>query len=239
MEILDKFVYNSYVRIGDRVILNIDKESREYHHSRQSNGQKGTVTGFNRTVAYKGRNETYIYGKSGKFEYNGSPIVLWDNGVTEKISANDLSPVEPVLQARSEDKAYIEAFNTVCFVEPLPQTLFFEGDMVRLNNVCEFDRAIITNIDYSRLLSPEGLRDDKHIPVYSLICCQIDGQEHVKLIDKWRDRVFKNSDISRILERGNYWNWEHDKRLLKFYSPEHEKQFYDSLGFQVPDYASQ
>lgn len=208
-------IIESRLRVGDEVVMCMDKESRGWGAIGVADGTKGKVVGFYRYDNYVGRNDRAIY-KPGVYEGNGVPIVQWDDGVTENVSAHNLYLNEALLIERDKDDAYKQKFEEMDFIGELPITTYIEGNVVRtIDGLFEIAMVDYRNLDFKY---EDGSSD---YPIYRVH--RIDAHFYSTFL--------RESEILELVDKGNYWAWDNDKTQLKFRDLKHEAGFYTSLGF--------
>lgn len=222
------YVLDSYIRIGDRVAVLIDAETRAWcskQYQQLPDGKEGVVIGFNRYVKYVNRNQVFI-DKAGEYQGNGIAVVKWDIGGNDAMSAHHIGPVDQsVLESRKMDMAYREAFDTNTYVGPLPSLPYWEGDIIRTKEPVlrahsdGLNDLIITGIDYYQLgkYCNDGVTP---MPIYDV---KLAG-----LADSPSTRI-RGSDITTLVRRGNYWKMEHNQPLV-FKDVADKLSFYNSIG---------
>lgn len=222
------FVLDSYIRIGDRVAVLIDRETRgwagkQYEHI--PDGTEGTVIGFNRNVKYVNRNRVYD-DKPGKYKSNGLAIVKWDNGGNDRMSAHHIGPVNQLVHDfRRFEVDYKKAFDMNEYICPLPELPYWEGDIVKTKESMlrahggDNRDLIITSIDYYHLdqFCNDGVTP---MPIYDV---KLAG-----MTDSPMTRI-RESDIEALIDRGNYWKLEHEEPLV-FKDINEKLDFYNSIG---------
>lgn len=215
------FVLDSYARIGDRVAILIDQETRgwtsgQYKHL--PDGKEGVIIGFNRNIRYVNRNQVYK-DKPGVYMSNGSSIVKWNDGGNNNMSAHHIGPVDQlVIEERRKDTAYKEAFDTNTYIKPLPVIEYYEGDTVRIITE-EVKDVVITGIDYYRIgeFCNDGITP---MPIYDVKAAGTDSGPMTRV---------RETDIVELVARGNYWKLEHGQPL-EFNDIQDKIHFYYSIG---------
>lgn len=217
-----------FLRIGDRVVMTMDKEAREWGRPGVPTGTAGTVIGFTRYDSYVSRIGSP--GKRpGRYSCNGSGVIAWDNGEFGQPSASDLrwetSHARLAIQ-RAADQVWNAAFDTDQFVEPLPELEFWEHDIVRDKtgrirmSLREDTLLRISHINYNNV---NAKRDDgSPMPIYNVESSQgLSGTTSV------------NTDDLELVERGNVWKWFNDKSKIVWTSLREEANFSKLLGLTV------
>lgn len=224
----ETYVLDSYIRIGDRVAVLIDAETRAWcskQYQQLPDGKEGVVIGINRYVKYVNRNRVFI-DKAGEYQGNGIAVVKWDIGGNDAMSAHHIGPVDQsVLESRKTDMAYREAFDTDTYVGPLPILPYWEGDIIRTKEPVlrahneGFNDLIITSIDYYQLgrFCNDGVTP---MPIYDVRLAGIADSPMTRI---------RGEDITMLVERGNYWKLEHNEPL-EFENIQDKLHFYDSIG---------
>ena len=222
---MQKIVLESFARIGDVVVMMMDKEVRDWVGSKElPDGTLGTVIGFYRYKVVVERNRCRKDRIHGVYECNGVPIVKWENGKTGKISPHYIAIDDVLLEERRKDTKYKEAFETPHYISPLPSLPFCEHDIVELNEPIfgNSTMAKICRIDY---LNVGEFCDDgvTPYPIYTIRPCDASGPT----------TSIRESDIRKLCKRGLYWQWEHDKENMVFENIRQEVEFYVSIGYGV------
>lgn len=73
-----KYTPTRHLRIGDRVVMNMDEESRSWGRPGPKDGAEGNIIGFVRYPDFRSRLGRYSKVEPGIYEGNGVPIIHWD-----------------------------------------------------------------------------------------------------------------------------------------------------------------
>lgn len=219
-------VLDRYLRIGDRVVMQMDKEARNWGRKGVPDGTCGTVIGFNRYERYVPR--IGGFGRPpGRYMCNGVGIVAWDTGSADTPGAGDLRWAEnphDLDRVRRTDKMWNDAFETNQFMEPLPDLPFWEHDIVRdktgrLKMGNRDDHLLrISTIEYHHL---HDKRDDgSPMPIYN-----------VEAPEGRSGYTWTNTSDLELVERGNVWKWFNGERAaIKWKDLREEAGFHRLLG---------
>jgi len=209
---------NGVLRIGDEVIMNMDKEARGWGRKGPADGTKGTVMGFWEYFTTENYNQGFC--KPGIYRGNGAALVKWETGEVD-FDQHDLAIPKDLYEERKKDTAYVNAFTEKVKVFDLPNFRFMVGNKVAVTNY-DMENGTITAIDFEDIinlrtgeLKPEEAWRKNHI-----IKVDFDKGGTVRVAAS--DLVF--------LEYGNYWAYLNDKSELKFKDLQEEARFYRSLG---------
>ena len=210
----ENVILTKFLRIGDRVEMNMDKESHGWGAKAPADGTLGTVIGFYRYLDAVPRNRIHSNLTAGIYEGNGAAHIAWDNGEFTTSGGNEIAFCDQELNdVRRMDKPYQDAFERKVRVSDLPELPFYEGDIVMLHN----EQGTIINIDYNSC--NEKCNDGSPLPIYDL------EYSH----DRGITRTI--ADALTLIERGNYWFYYHNEiDRVKFNDLREEAAFYQSLG---------
>lgn len=219
-------VLSRYLRIGDRVVMTMDKEARRWGRSGVADGTHGTVIGFHGYEHHVPRVGGFGR-KPGLYRINGSGVVAWDSGEYTTPNASDLrwlTDHKKLVKLRAADKAWIDAFETDQFLGPLPELPFWEHDLVsdKTGRVRMGDRTDgllrICRINYDRL---DAKRDDgSPMPIYDVEAPEEGHSGYTCLGD---DRL-------ELVARGNVWKWFNAPASIVWTNLKEEAAFHRWLG---------
>lgn len=200
------------LQIGDHVIVSIDRESRSWGYDPCANGTRAVVTGFGE-VAY-GR--TQNFGHQPGFYHNKSwPFLTLENGQVLTINSKHVELADQeeytrrVVAFREQQEQGISPQKQM--VRPLPDTPFWEGDLVEYSGKTYF----VTRIDYLYLDDLTNFGD--RWPAY-WICLHPYGD----------DFSLAETQLT-LVSRGKVWLYYHNKPIV-FASVVEEAKFFLSLG---------
>ena len=219
-------VLDRFLRIGDRVVMQMDKEARSWGRKGVPDGTAGTVIGFHRYESYVPRIGGFGK-KPGRYMCNGGVVVHWDNDECDTPDAGDLrweKNHRDLDRVRRADKVWNEAFEINQFMEPLPELPFWEHDIVRdktgrLKMGNRDDNLLrISTIEYHHL---NDKRDDgSPMPIYN-----------VEAPEGRSGYTWTNTEDLELVERGNVWKWFNGERAaIKWKDLKEEATFHRSLG---------
>lgn len=219
-------ILDRYLRIGDRVVMQMDKEARNWGRPGVADGTPGVVIGFHRYERHVPRVGGFGR-KPGVYMCNGSGVVSWITGEHTTPGAGDLKWLTDhakLDKERGADKAWNDAFETDQFISDLPMLPFWEHDIVRdkTGRVQMGDRddglLRIRNIEYHNL---SRKRDDgSPMPIYNIEAPE--GNSGYT----WTD-----NDHLELVERGNVWKWFNGERdKIKWPDLKAEAHFHKWLG---------
>lgn len=219
-------VLERFLRIGDRVVMTMDKEARGWGRPGAADGTHGTVIGFHRY-------ETHVprvggFGKKpGVYMCNGAGVVAWDTGQHDTPGAGDLVWLidhDKLSEERRKDKAWNDAFETNQFISDLPNLPFWEHDIVRdkTGRVQMGNRTDgllrIMSIEYHNLNSKRD--DGSPMPIYN-----------VEAPEGRSGYTWTDNDHLELVERGNVWKWFNGERAnIKWKDLHEEAGFHKWLG---------
>lgn len=216
------------LRIGDEVVMNMDKEARGHGREGVADGTKGTVMGFFEYYTTKHLN---MRGVPGIYRGNGAAVVLWETGEVDT-HGSDIAMPKHIVEARRNDDVYNEAFDKQIKQYDLPPFDYMVGNKIAYtwkhdsrNGRYTPQREIgtITNIDFDDIIER---RTGRLLPMAKW---HTDRIIHVDLEGGGSTRV-SVAEIEELIEKGNYWAWENDKSQLSFKDLQAELGFYTSLG---------
>lgn len=220
---MGRVVLDKFARIGDRVKMVMEKEAREWGRKGVPDGVQGTVVGFERYDTYYGR--VHSLGRvPGKYRQNAGPVILWDNGEVDQVSSHDLEWLEnpeATYQLRMNDKSWNAAWDLPCRIGDLPELPIWEYDWVKVKRGLNSDLPkvmFVDRIDYHWI---GETRNDgvTPMPIYG---CRPERNNGYS--------VSLDSTEVELHERGDVWNWTHDRSKLKWKDLKHEVSFHDALG---------
>lgn len=211
-------ILGKFTRLGDRVVMQMDKEARACGRPGPQDGTLGTVVGITRYKISHGHNALYpdTNPVTGIYEGNGAIYVKWDNGEAETVSCHDICFVDEKLnELRQQDTAYNEAFDTEVKVSDLPKLPYIEGATVILHTG---ETVSIKKIDYPI--------DTSYDPTKKIYYVNILSGQYVAA-----SAYVSDEDIKKVLSHGNYFEWYYgDKANLKFKDISEEVHFYQTIG---------
>lgn len=154
----ETFVLARRTRIGDKVLMAMDKEARYWGRHGVPDGTKGVVVGYVRYKDYVSYTSTTLGKTPGVYEGNGAVLVQWENGESGPVNGTDILPDGYEIESRSSDKDYEDAFETMIRIDDLPSTKYYPGATVKLNstpNTVQLgmvgDCVTISKVDYYAL----------------------------------------------------------------------------------------
>lgn len=227
----DGIYFAKYLRIGDMVVMHMDKEAREWGSKGVPDGTIGIVIGFHRFQDHRARINNYGHAP-GVYMRNGCPMVRWfDGSVSEPGTSNLrwLHDHEKKKIERREDHLHNEAFEYEARTGDLPELPFWEMDKVRIILRKRRDRqpwdhtdvVRIHAIDYHRI--DDKRNDGSPMPIYD-----------VSPIEEGYGRISMETDDLELVERGNLWKWFNGQRdQVKFETIEDEVRFHAQLGMET------
>lgn len=146
---------SSQLRVGDRVVMQMDKEARVGGRRSVADGTEGTVLSKTRMLSYQER-IGYLCRKQGVYEQDGMAVVSWDNGVTENSDGYSIFLIDKQEAGRRYKEEYAsllkeDNYNDLqnklvnrSYVGPLPDTKFWEGDEVWVQQQTAKERLTYT-----------------------------------------------------------------------------------------------
>lgn len=208
---------------NDVVIASIPAEHREYGNNAYPDGTIARLVRFHEI--YHGRLNQCGLAPGVYLNRFYADIVLPD-GTEHVAHTAHLVLADQVELSRRESELKSHAADRN-FVRPLPETPFWEGDIVRVTGSTRFvvvvaqfpmnqrDVFVVSNIDYSNLSTiTNGIR----YPVYSI---------SDKIPAEWF--CFAGEGQMELLERGNVWKFYHDEPLT-FADLKEEATFHRLIG---------
>lgn len=226
-------VIGSYnVKIGDTVRVDLsllDSESRHYYKG-PPDGTELTICGFRQCDRYYGPTERlYLDGREpGLYRSYGKPIGQYEvevegrygNSRETKYVQLDTHAIRLINREQTPDvrASQEHLFNKGWRIDDLPQVPFYPGDMIRAkpdsrtvsgNSVEEF-----VGKDPVRVENVEWHWDNMPVRI------ELNGG----------GTTSTDPENFDLVERGNYYWWEHDRTKLKFKDIREETAFYYSLG---------
>jgi hypothetical protein len=198
---------------------------------RVRNGVEGTIIGIHRYQRTQSRVGIYTT-PPGLYEYNGSPIVRWDDGQFDRPSLHDVILIGELLNAdrheRAGQKEYRKAFETPQFISDLPDLPFYEWDIIEPTDKSSYNdgwspsnKFRVINIDYDRL------GEFGNGGVTPLACLSIEP------VEGRRGSSYARIDEFKLSSRGNIYWWYHDKSKLKFEDIKEECSLHKTLGLMT------
>lgn len=234
-----RVIFTTNLRIGDRVEMAVRSNDSGWATRKVLNGTRGTCIGFVRNKIYCGR--VYSGARNpGVFEENGAPIILWDNGITDRPSTHDLVFAYPEdakstprylhpNNNRPDQAEYQKAFETLEFVSPLPDLPFWEWDVVQASSQKSgrdlwgsWTPMRIQSINWNHYgdFCTDGVTP---MPVFN-----------VSPLFHAGGTISVRPDKIRLVERGPIWKWYNDRANLVFKSLKEEIKVHTALGLRDP-----
>ena len=216
------------LQIGDEVVIKIEKESREWGYNPCPDGTRAKVLGFGevhtprignlgfKPGVYRNRCWIKVQLKDGKkHEENHARISLTKKKLEKERSEELRRKKKGWEQLRNED-----------FLRPLPETTFWEHDVVLIKNKRDavFSGPVVVQlIDYTRL--NELITPDRKWPVYQVSPTLYYGCS-----------VAYGEDQLELVRRGKVWKFFHEEPV-KFDDILDEAKFFVNLGHydEVPN----
>lgn len=219
-------ILERYLRLGDRVMMNMDEEARGWGRKGVPDGTLGTVTAANTYINYRGR--IYEFGrKPGMYRANAAFTVTWDNGEVDRPGAGDLKWLDESLnEIRRADREGSEKYETEIYLGPLPKTVnIYEHDIVRVvgERALEsfgHDLVRVRRINWHHLNRKRN--DGSPMPIFD--CESVEGNSGTFYLDVTEVKLH---------ERGNVWKWYTNKRDQIVYADLIEEvNFHSALGLR-------
>lgn len=227
----DRIISEQYLRPGDFVAYHfVEADDDDGYTKRQyPNGHQFVVTGHSEYLDHVPINRSTLARPAGVYKRFGRVFLrdaITDQPIKETISPHYLVFVDPEVKKadRRLECHTVRMCQTGERISDLPALPYEIGDRVRWLDKDRFgdglgrgEVAKIGNINYHYI----GLFCSDEVtpmPLYDIVFPQ-GGQTSVR-----------PEDIE-LVERGNYYHWQHDRTQLKFESLAEEASFYKSLGF--------
>lgn len=212
------------IQVGDRVIVTIPKDNRDWGYNPCQDGTEARVTGFSE-IDY-GRTGSYRI-KPGIYVNNSWPKIIFDNGEEIYINSCYIDLVDKVEQDRRKGAFHDNQkknpnywITDKIFIRDLPETPVWEGDVVNiLAHQYEYPNHVITRIDYLSL-NKQTSHGSKY-PAYSFSSSMSAG---------WHASACE--DNIHLVSRGNIWKYYHNEPI-SFNDLREEMDFYMLLGQYV------
>ena len=212
------------IKINDKVTITIPKENREWGYNPCPDGTVATITGFSeihygriegftrKPGVYTNRSCVEVQLPSGKkyFEY-GSRLDIVDKEEYKRRVAEFRKNQKKNPDSYWDDKE---------FIRELPETPFWEGDVIRSSKLAEtagFPELLqVVRIDYNHL--KEFTNFGTKYPAY---------QVSEKIGGGWTTSL--SEDNMELVERGSVWKFYHNEPL-SFSDIKEEASFFSMLG---------
>lgn len=212
---------NGCLKTGDLVTVSVDEETRERgYNPAYRNGEQATVVGFDE-IMY-GRLNTLYGRKPGVYTNPSQPVMQLASGVKFSESASRVSLLIKDEGRRREEENVVQCrknhfWTNAEFLRDLPETLFWEGDHVRVKDGVVApskgpygkDTYIVRRIKYSQ---------DESGVMY-------DVGDH--LISGWNQPAAEK-DMT-LVRRGLVWDYYRNNHI-SFPGLREEVLFYRALG---------
>ena len=204
------------VEVGDEVTIDMSHAKSSQRHPAWRHGFKTTVIGFPE-VAHGRFGE--LSRKPGVYRNRTLPIINSPDGQPIGIPSELLTFEDDLEYERRErnheERLLTDTWDAVDFIRDLPDTGFWEGDIVRVHNTSsmpnpKMDGYTVVYITYHNLTSEGGK------PFYS-----VSDSLQTRLI--WFRGVPENG--MELIERGNVWKLHHNEPLM-FTNNREEINFY-------------
>lgn len=219
-------VLDVFIKLGDKVKVTVSDEQRSYGSPYTPHeGKLGTVVSFHYSKFHE---ERIGYHKPGLYSQRSCANVLLDDGtLLECVSAhniawqdeslNEVRRAERVAAGGHLDSEYDNSVTELTWLEPLPETVIWEKDVVRVvsgkhadfgihfkNGVLYEAKLVVDRIDYHWLL---GDRPDIGVQ-FKVSGAYEDGTTTGQA-------SFGATEIE-LVERGNFWKYHHAPEILTF-----------------------
>lgn len=207
--------------VGDKVVIQVDKEARSWGYNPAPDGTVAEVVGFSE-IPY-GRVGNFGY-KPGIYHNRSWPKVKLPTGEVISIGGWNLEPFDKA----EYDKKYKARKAPDCFdkerdfIRNLPETKFWEHDEVKpvsqkaIKHLGECERVFIVRIDYGDI--GRKIMDGSPWPFY-VVSDAIHGGWTIN---------FREDDFE-LVKRGNVWNYYHNLPLV-FKDLKEKANFYQAIG---------
>jgi len=214
------------LKIGDEVVITIPKDSREWGYNPCPDGTVAVVRGF-ATIPY-GRLSNFGH-KPGIYVNREWVTVEFSDGRTHSEWVGRMDLVD-----KAEYQKRVAAFRKLQksnpnywrdskdFIEELPETPFWEGDVVEVTNpkliqmTKGYPSIVVVSIEYSQL--NDKTNNGSKWPAYRI---------SDKLMAGWY--TYASEDDLKLLERGDIWKYYH-KQPISFENIQKEAEFFSMLG---------
>ena len=196
------------LEIGDEVVVNISKESRDWGYNPFLDGTKAKIVGF--AEIYHGH--TGWSDEPGVYENRHWLTLELADGHRETIGAfHDIKPTDENVYSRPPYRGSKR-------LRDLPETKFWEGDFVKSLTQRIWDTNVFTisriNYDYINKQRDDG----SPMPIYD--------------VNPYPDQggtTAMGEDELSLISRGNVWKYYHNIPI-EFASIAEEARFYNSIG---------
>lgn len=207
-----------FARVGDEVVMQMDKEARSWGRAGVPDGTKGIVTGHYRYVSciepfgYSLRSHS----KAGIWEKNGALIVQWENGETNNVG-DDAKFVDMVEYERRYQELWVQPVHRQktksmtdaerelenwIWIGELPKTEFEVGDHVTAIFSNKREHFLISRIEHRYLLEGAMRRvDGSEMPIYDGRFANDDGTD----ARSGSTALHQNDQRIELVKRGNIW----------------------------------
>lgn len=206
------------MQVGDEVAITIPKENRDWGYNPFPDGTKAVIVGFSE-IAY-GRLDNFGL-KPGVY-VNRAWVILssWEEGIllefSGRLELTDRMEYERrVALHRQHQQESPSRRRNEEFIRDLPETPFWEGDIVRVSSQDNRQLQIIS-IDYASL--PKKTQLGSEYPAYKVSDSLSAG---------WHTSASENEMV--LIERGPVWKLFHDEPVT-FGSLAEEAQFFERIG---------
>lgn len=227
------------IDIGDRVVMDMDRDARAWGQKGVPNGTEGTVIGKARHRRYAARFglDTFRYKTPGIYEMDSGLIVKWDDGSISGHNYDatllDKNEYEDRLANRwtipvwdnGRDMYEVEAeLLNEKYVGPLPETEYWEGDLIRADFGGRSRLFRVESIDHQYFDKDSMRRDDgSMMPIYNVRFSNSDGSDA-----QAGSTYIHQDDPIQLIRRGNLWKMYHNLPLV-FNDLTEEVSFYRGL----------
>lgn len=219
-------------RIGDEVTITIPQESREWGYDPCPDGTKATILGF--SEIHHGYLRSFGF-KPGVYVNRAWTNVRLENGheyseYTGRLELTDKIEYERrLVELRKHQQENPDSRRSKRFLRELPETLFWEGDFVRVRG-----RSVVTSV-YGEM-PPD--RDPDTFQIVGIAYTDLDrltarGTKYPaysissNLGAGWHTSASEDDMV--LVERGPVWKFYHDEPIT-FGNIKEEAQFFESLG---------
>lgn len=218
-------IIEAVMQVGDQVTITIPKENREWGYDPFPDGTKAVILGFSE-IAYGRLDNLGV--KPGVY-VNRSWVILnsWEEGPLIQFSGrielvDQKEYARRVALYRQHQQESPGDWRDKEFIRDLPETPFWEGDIVRVSSLDNRQLQIVS-IDYVRLT--EKTYYGATFPAYKV---------SDNLSAGWHTSASENEMV--LVERGPVWKLSHDEPLT-FGSLAEEARFYERIGHveEVPN----
>lgn len=213
---LETITLEKFMQLGDRVIVNVNPERREWTDVKYVDGTIGTVVGFKQYDDYARRVPNFGT-PPGIYSRRGVPLIRFEDRTGGYIQASDLAFEDPTLKAKRVEERQArggmdtdEEFSNTTRIGDLPDTPFWEMDIVTVHSEHWGGNfgAAIQECDTPAVLKVDSINYDDRNGEHTYSVSGRYASGHTT------GQIRADKKELKLVERGNVWRHYNNEALI-------------------------